>query len=319
MKISDIRPDELIKKQAKILSEDIASIIKHKNDFVIVRCPACGSASNKPIFEKYGFRFVECNKCSTIFTNPRPTPKLLKEYYRTSKNYTYWSKYIFPASEDTRRKKIFAPRAKRIGKICSDNNHGSIMDIGAAFGTFCQEVKKIGKFKKITALEPTPELAKICRSKGFEVIEQPFEEVSLQQKFDVLTAFEVIEHIFKPLEFVKKANSILKDNGFMMVTCPNAQGFEIAYLRERSDSVDNEHLNLFNPSSLQRLFRRGGFEIIEVSTPGKLDVELVQNKEKLQGVMKLLTDKPLFQQFLSDNLLSSHMWMVARKKKNGRS
>lgn len=313
MKVSDIRPNKLLKKQAEMLAEDIAGIIKYKKNFIKVACPACSATQSVPAFEKYGFKFVQCKRCLTIYTNPRPTPEMLKKYYRISRNYAYWSKYIFPASENTRKKQIFRPRVQRIARICADKT-GSIMDVGAAFGTFCLEVKKLKVFKNIIAVEPTPELAQICRDRGFEVIERAFEDIEIINKVDVVTAFEVLEHIFKPKEFILKARSILKAKGIMAVTCPNGQSFEIAYLKERSDSVDNEHLNLFNPQSLKKLFENCGFDILEVSTPGKLDVELVQNKERPKGFVKLLTDKPAFQQFLADNMLSSHMWLVAQKR-----
>lgn len=316
MKITDIRPDELVKKQAKILAGDIASIIKCKNKFVKVSCPACNSRLNTSAFTKYGFKFVECKNCLTIYANPRPTPEMLKKYYQTSQNYSFWGEYIFPASEGIRKRKIFRPRAKRIAKICEGGKRKTIMDIGAAFGTFCQEISKLNKFRNIIAIEPTPKLAQICRNKGFTVIEKTFEDIKNKNKVDVITAFEVIEHIFKPREFILKARSILTNEGIIVVTCPNAQSFEVAYLKERSDSVDNEHLNLFNPLSITQLFETCGFDVLEVSTPGKLDVELVQSKSKLKGFAKLLTEKPAFQKFLSDNMLSSHMWLVARKRTN---
>jgi hypothetical protein len=88
-----------------------------------------------------------------------------------------------------------------------------------------------------------------------------------------------------------------------------------------------EHLNYFNPASMELLFNRYGFDVINVETPGKLDADIVRNMF-LQGNLKK-QDNPFlhqilvenwdacgdsFQAFLANNKLSSHMWTVARKK-----
>lgn len=327
---SEIRPEHLMDKQAELFSSDIARIILYKDKFVAVLCPACGSKVSTKAFEKYGFTYVICSDCQTLYVNPRPTPEILQFYYSTSQNYTYWNKYIFPASENARRDKIFRPRAKRIAEICKryKTKMNTLMEIGAGFGTFCEEIKSMKLFKKIIIVEPTPDLAKTCRAKGFEVIETPLEQLDSNiHTIDVITCFEVLEHTFCPREFIMHCRSLLTEEGLLIITCPNVKGFEMSVLQELSDTVDIEHLNYFHPSSLAHLFTEIGLEVLEVLTPGKLDAELVRKKAlsgKLdlsgQPFLKLLLldlwDKAgnTFQQFLADNMLSSHMWLVARKK-----
>ena len=85
MKISDIRPENLLKKQREAVKQDIANIVKGRKKFVKVRCPACNGKTSAPVFEKYGFKFVECKGCLTIYNNPRPTYQMLKKYYLNSK------------------------------------------------------------------------------------------------------------------------------------------------------------------------------------------------------------------------------------------
>jgi len=331
LKESDIRPNHLMEKQAELFSADIARILKYKDRFVVVACPACQANSSSKAFNKFDFTYVVCSKCQTMYVNPRPTPEILQIYYSSSQNYAYWNKYIFPASENTRREKIFRPRAERIAGICSRYRvkMDTIMEIGAGFGTFCEEILRMNIFKHIVAVEPTPDLANTCRSKGLEVIESSLEQLNLKRhKADVIASFEVIEHIFSPREFLLRCASLLTDGGLLVVTCPNVKGFEISVLQELSDSVDIEHLNYFHPSSLSQLFTECGFEVLEVETPGKLDVELVR-KKALEGKLDLSKEHFLknvllerwdevgsvFQQFLADNMLSSHMWLVARKMK----
>jgi hypothetical protein len=82
-------------------------------------------------------------------------------------------------------------------------------------------------------------------------------------------SFEVIEHVFDPAVFLHAASRLLRDGGLLVLTCPNGQGFDTATLGAASVAVDTEHVNLFNPSSLAALLVRSGYEVLDISTPGR--------------------------------------------------
>lgn len=329
MKEEEIRPDGLVQEVKKLYAEDIKRLLTRKKEFIEVPCPACESRNYQTAFDKFGFTFVICEDCETMFINPRPTFEILSDYYATAKSYKYWNDYIFPASEHSRRKNIFAPRAARVVEICKQHNLRTniLVDVGAGFGTFCEEIKKVGLFKRIIAVEPTPNLAETCRKRGLEVIQKPIEEVSFENEtVNVITNFEVIEHLFSPKDFLLSCSSVLPKGGVLILTCPNVKGFDIVVLKESSNSVDPEHLNYFNLSSISQLLKNCGFEVIERLTPGQLDAELVRKKalndefniSNHPFLKQILLDEwdtvgCSFQQFLADNLLSSHMWVVAKK------
>lgn len=327
---AEIRPDAFRKEQARLFRNDIKQLLKSKKQFVRVCCPACASRSAEPAFKKYSLSFVMCRKCSTLFINPRPTPAILQEYYASSKNYGFWNKYIFPATEKVRREKIFRPRAERLVSICRRFSvpTKSLLEVGCGFGTFCEEMRVKGIFKIIKGIEPTPELAATCRNRGFEIIEKPFEKISFEklETFDVVVSFEVLEHIFYPRRFLQQVKALLMKKGLFVLTCPNGLGFETMILGKASDTFDVEHLNYFNPYSISLLLKKSGFDVLEIQTPGVLDAELVR-KKSLEGKISLgkqpflktvLIDKgddlrQKFQAFLANNNLSSHMWVVAQR------
>lgn len=327
---TDIRPDYLMQGQAERFAADVRRLLRHKAEFVRVLCPACGSDEARPAFEKYDLTYVACSRCETIYTNPRPTPAILERYYATSENYAYWNKYIFPASENVRREKIFRPRAERLVEICRRHDVATrvLLEVGAGFGTFCEEIQRRGLFQQVLAVEPTPDLAETCRRRGLHVIERPIEHVHLQRDLvNVIASFETIEHLFSPRDFLCHCAAVLSPGGLIIVTCPNIKGFDLVVLRDVSDMVDVEHLNYFHPASLAHLMTECGFEVVETLTPGQLDAELVRNKI-IAGEFSLAAQPFLqqvlidgwerlgyaFQRFLAENQLSSHMWLVARKK-----
>ena len=324
---TELRPEDLMAEQRRRYAADVAWLLERRDRFVPSPCPACGSDDGSLAWHKYELDYLECGDCRTVYMSPRPAPDLLNEFYASSTNYEYWNEVIFPASEDARREKLFRPRAERVAEIVERHGtrRGTLVDVGAGFGTFCEEVVRLGVFERVIALEPEPHLAETCRSKGLEVINAPVEEVELSD-VDVVTSFEVIEHLFSPSDFVATCGSVLSPGGLFVVTCPNVRGFDIVVMREVANAVDTEHLNYMHLDSLGLLLERNGFEVLEKSTPGRLDAELVRNKV-LEGefdlaghhfLQQVLIDDwervgVAFQDFLATNGLSSNMWLVGRR------
>jgi SAM-dependent methyltransferase len=321
---TDIRPDALMAEQARRYAADVAWLLERRDRFVEVPCPACEATGHEPRWSKYGLDYRRCAACDSVYVSPRPDPGLLDEYYRSSSNYEYWNTVVFPASEDARRERIFRPRAERVVELARRHGAGTatLVDIGAGYGTFCEEVRRLGAFERVVALEPEPHLAATCREKGLEVVEAPVEQADLGTA-DVVTSFEVLEHLFSPRAFVEQCARVLRPGGLLMLTCPNVHGFDVEVLGELSATVDAEHLNYLHPASLGALLERCGFAVVDSQTPGRLDAELVR-KKALAGEVELdaflqrvLIDDwdrlgDAFQDFLAASGLSSNMWLVGR-------
>ncbi|MFH1461698.1 MAG: class I SAM-dependent methyltransferase [bacterium] len=330
MRENDIRPDFLTEKYLYLLNKDIQLFLEQKEKFIEVFCPACGKNDYEFKFEKKGFKFVSCNFCETLFVNPRPSFKMLIDFYTNSDSVNFWDDQIFPRSENARRKKIFMPRVLRVLQLCKkyslDKN--SLIDVGAGFGTFCEEIEKLNYFENVIAVEPSMALAETCKKKGLTVIEKAIEDID-GLKASVITNFELIEHLFSPRDFLKSCYNALAKGGLFILTTPNIKGFDLLLLKEKSNNImPPNHINYFNIKSLSILLKSCGFDILEVLTPGELDAELVRkkviNKEydisKNPFLKNILIDEwdtlsGSFQEFLSKNKLSSHLWIVAKKSK----
>lgn len=90
------------------------------------------------------------------------------------------------------------------------------------------------------------------------------EMANTSQKFDVVTAFEVLEHLSSPLNFLRLINrDILKSRGEIFVTVPNFE-CHIVQNATRKDLVPPVHLCFYTRSSLKFLFDKAGFSDIEI-------------------------------------------------------
>ncbi|WP_341702929.1 class I SAM-dependent methyltransferase [Ferrovibrio sp.] len=329
MKVNEIRPDIVMAGQQQAMHEDIAWLAARAKDFVEVACPACAADDAVPLYEKYGMQHRSCRSCGTQYVSPRPTAEMLGAFYAQSSNYRYWAKNVFPASRESRRQSIFRPRADIVAQALQRHGlrGGCLVEVGAAHGLFCEEMRKHDIFDQIVAVEPTPDLAEECRALGFETIEAPWEKVALKRAAQVIATFEVIEHLFDPGAFLRWCSENLVAGGHLLLTCPNIAGFETMLLGRESGAVDHEHLNLFNPAGLGRLIEASGLTLVECSTPGELDVELVQRAIQagecdpagLDRVWRALLESPApgvapdLQALLKKAGLSSNMMILARK------
>ncbi|MEN6350426.1 MAG: class I SAM-dependent methyltransferase [Syntrophomonas sp.] len=328
MKENDIRDNDLVKEILKLAAIDRQKLLNLHEEFVSIPCPACYGNDFNYLFAKDGFKFLECCSCGTWFINPRPTAAMLEDYYKTAESIRFWNERLIPQSENTRREVIFKPRVEKVIDLCRQYGieTNRLVEAGAGFGIFCEEMNKTGFFKEVIAVEPNPELVATCRSKGIKVVEDVIENTKLPE-VNVICSFELIEHLFWPEDFIKACANALPSGGIFICTTPNVRGFDMSLLRDKSDNIGGPtHINYFHPDSLKDLLSRCGFQFLEVLTPGKLDAELVRKKvlaneldlDNRPFLNRILVEDweqlgTAFQQFLADNVLSSHMWMVAQK------
>lgn len=325
---NDIRPKELMNKKSTLVDADRQFLLSQKGNWIKVACPACGLQRSRLLFEKKGFSYKICPRCGSVYISPRPSLSLMRTFYSNSRNYAYWNDYIFSATEDVRRNCIFRPRAEKIAKYSQKYGctGGIFLEVGAAFGTFCEEIRKIKEFSEIIAIEPNLKLAQTCRSKGFKVLEKFIEDVEDSEIADVVVALEVLEHLFSPKDLIINCGRILRKGGLLVLSCPNIRGFDISLLGEDSEQFSHEHVNYFHPQSIALLLEVSGLEVLEIETPGQLDCDIVRQAaiggritlESEPFLKKILIDEweefgELFQDFLSKHKLSSHMWAIVRK------
>ena len=326
MKESDIRDRETFTRYLKLAAKEVKDFFWDPGRFTAVPCVACASRRFRAQFEKIGFRYVLCDDCGTLYANPRPPKEDLVAFNTTSKTAEVLSSEIIGSMAERRREEIFRPRAELAAKRLAGRSSGVLGDIGAGAGLFLEEMRKIMPRARLTAIEPSQEMAAICRKKGFEVIDRAIEDVDRQEaRFDLLTAFELLEHLHEPKVLFRSAHEMLKPGGLFLMTTLNCEGFDIQVLWGDSKNIyPAQHINFFNPMSIRMALENAGFRIEELTTPGRLDWDIVENaiKDSTGQPGRLWENfaknarseaKEALQLFLSRHGLSSHMMVLARK------
>jgi len=228
MRENDIRPDRTDAEVNRLADIDFKKVLARSGDFVLVNCPACDQKEHDLFFKRAGYTFLRCLNCETVYVSPRPTNEILSDYYLNSLSDKFWSKSIYPETDKARLEFIVKPRVVKVLSLCEQYQvpQQTLMDVGAGFGTFCLEVKNAERFNNIIAVEPIPSLAQSCRDKGLEVSEDFTVNVQ-SQKVDVITAFELLEHLFDPKAYLHGLSSKIERGGLLFATTPNIKGFDI--------------------------------------------------------------------------------------------
>lgn len=327
MKESDIRPEGLFQRYLELSAQDAATCFG-SGPRADLDCVACGAGQPHSEFEKNGFAYVSCNDCGTLYQSPRPSLAAFEAFYQNSRSSEFWAREFFPAVAEARRERIFRRRVEQLAGLCQQRGVQvrTLIDVGAGYGIFLEEWRARFPDCRAIAIEPSGSLAATCRSKGFEVVEAIAEKATGCDGIgDAVVCFEVLEHVYQPLDFVKTLATFVRPGGRLLVSTLGVDGFDIQVLWEKSNSISPpHHINFHSVKGFERLFERAGLTDIEVLTPGQLDVDIVRNATKrdpevLRGqrfLQRLLGEPVLaesFQRYLADNRLSSHAWVMARR------
>lgn len=320
MKEAEIRPQELFNQYLELSARDGAALDRSK--FVEVDCPGCGSKQSPTQFLKNGYQYKKCKECNSLYCSPRPSNAQLGELYSKSESSHFWSNVFFPKVQEARREKLFRPKAQKVFDLIQKRGLKveTLCDVGAGHGLFLEELRPFFKGVKISAVEPDPTSAQVCRDKGFDVCQTLVEDAHVWEgKFDFVICSEVIEHVFDVGQFLNSLGRLLKPGGHCLITGLGYEGFDLLTLQEHSKAIfPPHHLNFLAQAGFDQGFKRNGFSNVDVWTPGVLDVDIVINSGIQNEFVEALKRRgpeavQAFQKFLSENNLSSHVWVLAKK------
>lgn len=324
MNEEEIRPEKLFDELLRLNREDIVKYFD-KSQYTKINCPAC---DKKGVFSfnKDGFNFDECSTCKTLYVSPRPDQESFNQYYTDSQSSKFWATTFYKATQENRRELLWKPKAKQIHDKIKKYLPKSelILDIGGGYGVFMEEFLKLTSINHLI-IEPSKYLSEVCRNKNLNVLEKFLEDITpneLEVSVKTFVSFELFEHLHDPKLFLETLYNLMNKNDVFIFTTLSGMGVDIQALWEDSKSIAPPmHLNFFNPKSVEILLNKIGFEALDITTPGKLDIDIMKNnkhqiKDKFwKNFIEYSTvkEKDDMQNMISDNNLSSHMMIVCRK------
>lgn len=143
-----------------------------------------------------------------------------------------------------------------------------ILDVGCGLGFFLQEAKKRGW--EVYGTEYSETAVERCKEKGLTIKAGKLEVPMFREDdFDVITSFEVIEHINDPVEEIRKIHELLRSGGLFYCTTPNFNSLLRYYLKGEFNIIGYpEHLTYYTKRTFGKLLRDNGFKKIKILSTG---------------------------------------------------
>lgn len=325
----EIRPQPTIDEYRRLTAEEIYPRLIHPEPLVERPCPGCQSDKNERAFEKYGLKYVQCKSCGSVFVSPCPSDRLLTEFYRESAAARFWRESLASQTHETRRRKIYGPLAEWIAGIVDRHNPGArkAIHIGYHSRLLLEELSPKQAFEKVVVTNPVADIE--CghlNLSGVEVRTTPLGQVPQFGPVDVILAFDILNFVSDTDAIFDSARSSLSSGGLLLLTALSISGFDLQVLWEHSPNVyPPDRLNLLSSEGLVRAAERHRFQLLEFSTPGMFDVDIVKrglasdpNLNCTRFVRYLMTNRDAgaihdFQEFLQRHRLSSFVRLALRK------
>ena len=232
---------------------------KYKSKFLEIRkCPVCSSSKNRKIFDKEGSSFVVCNNCKMVYLNPVFKDKYLFDYYSKSPD--------VQANAHEKEKKFYKSiYGSGLEIINKRKKKGKLLDLGCSGGFFLDMAKNSSW--KTFGIEINNKEFAIANKKKHKVWNQELSTLHKKEKFDVITMWDVFEHIKNPHKILSEIKKRLNKRGLIFIQIPNSDSIAAKVLREKCNMFDPiEHVNLYNLSALKKLFTITNFRILNIKS-----------------------------------------------------
>lgn len=231
-----------------------------------MKCYLCGKNKLKVIRTKLRHdiprNVLECQSCGIVYLEPGSKVDL-KDYYKNDYRKLY-SPVIGKALNSQEIFDIYLPyQQERIEKIKHLLNPDmSVLDVGCSSGHFLYALKN--HVKECIGIEFNKENAEFASKKlGIKVYTEPIQDTGIPLGyFDLITAYEVLEHMDDPIKFLTIIRSYLKPDGFLVVEVPNIQDALISVYGSKpySDFWFREpHVFYYSPKTLTMMLAKAGF------------------------------------------------------------
>ena len=159
---------------------------------------------------------------------------------------------------------------KRVERISSKKRNGMrLLDVGCSNGAFISAAQTFGI--NAEGVEPAAAPAQAAMESGLKVHQGFLQDIHLAEaSFDVVTLFEVLEHLKDPLSLMKECHRVVRQGGLLVIRTGNTDSWSARFMKNRweyfSISEHGGHVSFFNPVSMGKLAERSGFLIENLKT-----------------------------------------------------
>ena len=278
----------------------------------VLQCPVCNFFDRTFEFSKFDVDIMRCANCGLRYTNkiPNDISDIYSEYLNVSLDY-------YASNADYRKDRFAKERVELINNYTGSDCKKRILDIGCGTGWFLDYAQ--GEGYDVFGQEfSAPLAAWTTKNLGIPVYNCAVEEINEKNKFDVITMFDLIEHVVDPVLLIKNCKRLLNTDGIILIFTPNFDSLAISIQKELSNLIiPGEHLTYFTKSSVEHLAKVTDMDLGYYVTCG-IDMGDLKSFYELQGDFQIADACSYFydkiQPFIDASQSGNHMRFILQKK-----
>jgi 2-polyprenyl-3-methyl-5-hydroxy-6-metoxy-1,4-benzoquinol methylase len=233
-----------------------------------VNCPLCDKNNYTKKYRIDSWNIVRCIHCDFVYVNPRLQKKDLLKIYKDNYFDNPEVGYFHYKENRDLRKKNFQKWIDDSTDFLSTEENCNALDIGCAAG-YCLEIFKTRGWKPY-GIELNNEYASQLKQSGYKIYDSPFLDLHFEEKYEIITLFDVVEHLTDLEEHFIKLHSILDNNGIIVLITPDYNSLQRKLFGKKWFQFKPiEHINYFSSNTLKKLTESTGFKIISSKKAGQ--------------------------------------------------
>lgn len=234
----------------------------------LISCNLCGSDRRELLFTKRGYDLVRCEGCNLAYIANPPDEEGIKAIYTASS--AYHDRLLDRSSKEFAMQSAIADQhIAMLRHFRGDLTGLKILDIGCSSGIFLNAARRAGM--EPLGAELSPETSAFARDEfGLSVHHGNWREAGYTKaSFDVITLFDVIEHLADPAGELNALHRLLKPGGILLQSTPDIDGLfpRVSYALAKAldywpHPEPPHHLFQFSEATLSSMVEKAGFDII---------------------------------------------------------
>jgi len=229
------------------------STLKQTSDWRAFRCTHSGYGVHPPI--------VRCRRCGLVYTDPRPDGEDIRETYEAVQDPLY-------IEEREGRVLTFEHHLKPLERLAGEPAGRPLLDVGAYTGVFVEIADQHGW--DAWGLEPSSWAVEQARSRGLQMVQGTLDTAELPSgHFDVVTMWDVIEHLTDPREALVEARRLLAPDGLLVIHTIDIDSLLARLMGPRWPWLMEMHIYYFSRRTLRTMLEGCGFRVLSDRPQGR--------------------------------------------------
>ncbi|MAU13602.1 MAG: hypothetical protein CL607_27545 [Anaerolineaceae bacterium] len=234
-------------------------------------CNLCGYRDTEPFCPANGRGLVKCKNCGLVYVGQQPDAEELYALYGE----TYFHNdesgevgYTDYIKDETNIRRTVNGRFDHIEKFVTS---GRLLDVGCAMGFFIDEASKRGW--QVEGMDVSHFAVQYVKERfGHKAYQGSLKTLDLEEgAYDLVTMFDVIEHVPDPKGYMVEVGKLLKSGGIFELATPDVDSIPAKLTGKRwiGYKLSEEHVYYFSVNTLRQMLDYAGFDVVHVRHIGK--------------------------------------------------